>query len=150
MFSDPTLEVIANEFTEVLRVKHNAEAKLVALFNKFAEESVGYEQRFSDQEIRAITEEIEVMRAVIATRAEPEPEANTATPARPPHILPYFEDVDSGYLRWVLRNIDNDQVRATARYHLDLRAARDQGTIMRRREATEAEAAARVISVAGR
>jgi hypothetical protein len=40
MFSDPTLEVIANEFIEILRVKHNAEAKLVALFNKFAEESV--------------------------------------------------------------------------------------------------------------
>jgi hypothetical protein len=33
---------------------------------KFAEESVGCEQRFSDQEIRAITEEIEAMRATIA------------------------------------------------------------------------------------
>jgi hypothetical protein len=153
-FSDPTLEAIANEFTEVLRIKHDAEAKLVELFDKFAEESVGCEQRFSDQEIRAITEETEAMRAVIATRTEPaqrsplEPGADIATPARPPHILPYFEDVDSGYLHWVLRNIDNDQVRATARYHLDLRAARDRGTIMRRREATEAEAAGRVISVA--
>jgi hypothetical protein len=124
-FSDPTLEAIANEFTEVLRAKHDAEAKLVVLFNKFAEESVDCEQRFSDQEIRAITEEIEAMRAAIATRAEPElePAVDIATPARPPHILPYFEDVDSGYLHWVLCNIDNDQVRATARYHLDLRAA---------------------------
>jgi hypothetical protein len=51
-------------------------------------------------------------------------------PARPPHILPYFDDVDSGYLHWVLRNIDNDQVRATARYHLDLWAA--QRAIVRR------------------
>jgi hypothetical protein len=132
-FSDPTLEAIANEFTEVLRVKHDAEAKLVELFDKFTEESVGYGQR-SDQESRAITEEIEAMRAMIATRTEPaqpllgargppKPRADTTTPVRPPHILPYFEDVDSGYLHWVLRNIDNDQVRATARYHLDLRAA---------------------------
>jgi hypothetical protein len=73
------------------------------------------------------------MRAVIATRTEPaqkgplEPGADITAPARPPHLLPYFEDVDSGYLHWVLLNIDNDQVRATARYHLDLRAARDQG-----------------------
>ena len=137
-FSDPMLEAIAYEFTEVLRAKYDAEAKLVELFNKFAEESVGCEQRFSDQEIRAITEEIEVMRATIATRAEPElePGGDIATPARPPHILPYFEDVDSGYLHWVLRNIDNDQVRATARYHLDLRAAlarrSDQEAIKRR------------------
>jgi hypothetical protein len=142
-FPDPTLEAIANEFIEVLRVKHDAEAKLVELFDKFTEESVGYEQRFSDQEIKAITEEIKAMRAMIATRAEPEPGVDIATPARPPHILPYFEDVDSGYLHWVLRNIDNDQVRATARYHLDLRAAlarrSDQGTIVRRREATETE-----------
>jgi hypothetical protein len=127
-FSNPALEAIANEFTEVLRVKHDAEAKLVELFDKFTDESVGYGQR-SDQEIRAITEEIEAMRAMIATRTEPaqrsslEPGADTAAPARPPHILPYFEDVDSGYLHWVLRNIDNDQVRATARYHLNLRAA---------------------------
>ena len=70
-FSDPTLEGIADEFIEVLRVKHDAEAKLVELFDKFAEESLGCEQRFSDQEIRAITEEIEAMRAVIATWAEP-------------------------------------------------------------------------------
>jgi hypothetical protein len=88
------------------------------------------------------------MRAMIATRAEPElePGIDIATPAPPPHILPYFEDINSGYLHWVLRNIDNDQVRATARYHLDLRAAlarrSDQGNIVRRREATEAEAAA--------
>ena len=122
----------ANEFTEVLRVKHDAEAKLVELFDNFTEESVGYGQR-SDQESRAITEEIEAMRAVIATRTEPaqkgplEPGADITAPARPPHLLPYFEDVDSGYLHWVLLNIDNDQVRATARYHLDLRAARDQG-----------------------
>ena len=137
-FSDPMLEAIAYEFTEVLRAKHDAEAKLIELFNKFAEESVGCEQRFSDQEIRAITEEIEAMRATIATRAEPElePGGDIATPARPPHILPYFDDVDSGYLHWVLRNIDNDQVRATARYHLDLRAAlarrSDQEAIKRR------------------
>jgi hypothetical protein len=69
-FSDSALEAIANEFTEVLRVKHDAEAKLVELFDKFTEESVGYGQR-SDQESRAITEEIEAMRAVIATRTEP-------------------------------------------------------------------------------
>jgi hypothetical protein len=92
------------------------------------------------------------MRAMIATRTEPaqrsppEPGADTAAPARPPHILPYFEDVDSGYLHWVLRNIDNDQVRATARYHLDLRAA--QKAIVPRRETTEAEAAGHAISVA--
>jgi hypothetical protein len=153
-FPDPTLEAIANEFVEVLRVKRDAEEKLVELFNKFAEESVGYEQRFSDQEIRAITEEIEAMRAMIATRTESElePGIDIAAPAPPPHILPYFEDINSGYLHWVLLNIDNDQVRATARYHLDLRAAlarrSDQGNIVRRREATEAEAA-RVISVAG-
>jgi hypothetical protein len=145
-FSDPTLEAIANEFTEVLRAKHDADAKLAELFNKFAEESVGCEQRFSDQEIRAITEEIEAMRATIATRAEPELElgGDIATPAHPPHILPYFEDVDSGYLHWVLRNIDNDQVRATARYHLDLRAA----LARRSRRGPKAEAAGRVISVA--
>jgi hypothetical protein len=86
----------------------------------------------------SVTGEIEAMRATIATRAEPElePAVDIATPARPPHILPYFEDVDSGYLHWVLRNIDNDQVRATARYHLDLRAAlarrNDQEAIKRR------------------
>jgi hypothetical protein len=136
-FSDPTLEGIADEFIEVVRVKHDAEAKLVELFNKFAEESLGCEQRFSDQEIKAITEEIEAMRAMIATQAVPEGglparrtplepgrEVDIAPPARPPHLLPYFEDVDSGYLLWVLRNIDNDQVRATARYHLELRATR--------------------------
>jgi plasmid stabilization system protein ParE len=143
-FPDPTLEAIANEFVEVLRVKRDAEEKLVELFDKFAEESVGHEQRFSDQEIRAITKEIEAMRAMIATRAEPG--VDIATPAPPPHILPYFEDINSGYLHWVLLNIDNDQVRATARYHLDLRTAlarrSDQGNIVRRREATEAEAAA--------
>jgi hypothetical protein len=143
-FSDPKLEAIADEFIEVLRVKCEAEAKLVELFDKFAEESVGYEQRFADQEIRAVAEEIEAMRAMLATR-EPKPEI--AAPARPPHMLPYFEDVDSGYLRWVLLNIDNDQVRATARYQLDLRAA--QKAIVPRRETTEAEAAGRVISVAG-
>jgi hypothetical protein len=131
-FSDSALEAIANEFTEVLRVKHDAEAKLVELFDKFTEESVGYGQR-SDQESRAITEEIEAMRAVIATRTEPaqkgplEPGADITALARPPHLLPYFEDVDSGYLHWVLLNVDNNQMRATARYHLDLRAARDQG-----------------------
>jgi plasmid stabilization system protein ParE len=145
-FPDPTLEAIANEFVEVLRVKREAEEKLVELFDKFVEEFAGHERRFSDQEIRAITEEIEAMRAMIATRAEPEPGVDIATPAPPPHILPYFEDINSGYLHWVLRNIDNDQVRATARYHLDLRAAlarrSDQGNIVRRREATEAEAAA--------
>ena len=32
-FSDPTLEGIADEFIEVVRVKHDAEAKLVELFN---------------------------------------------------------------------------------------------------------------------
>jgi hypothetical protein len=82
---------IADEFTEVLRVKREAEAKLVGL----------------------------------------------------------FEDVDSGYLNWVLLNIDNDRVCATARYHLDLRAARDQEAVVRGPEATEVEAAGRVISVAG-
>jgi hypothetical protein len=70
------------------------------------------------------------MRAMIANRTEPtqllsgargllEPRADTTTPVRPPHILPYFDDVDSGYLH--LRNID--QVRATAHYHLNLRVA---------------------------
>jgi hypothetical protein len=141
-FSDPNLEAIANEFTEVLHVKHNAEAKLGELFDKFVEGSVGCEQRFSDQEIRAITEEIEAMRAMIATQTEPELRVRYRHTGPPPHILPYFEDVDSGYLHWVIRNIDNDQVRATARYHLDLRAAlarrSDQGTVVRRREATEA------------
>jgi hypothetical protein len=38
-FSDPALEAIANEFAEVFRVKHDAEAKLVELFDKFTEES---------------------------------------------------------------------------------------------------------------
>jgi hypothetical protein len=123
-FPDPTLEAIANEFVEVLRVKRDAEEKLVELFDKFAEEFVGHEQRFSDQEIRAIAEEIEAMRAMIATRAEPElePGVNIAAPAPPPHILPYFEDINSGYLHWVLRNIDNDQVRATARLPRRLKA----------------------------
>jgi hypothetical protein len=152
-FPDPKLEAIANEFIEVLRVKHDAEAKLVELFDKFAEESVGYEQRFSDQEIRAITEEIEAMRVATQAELEPGPGVDITAPARPPHLLPYFEDINSGYLHWVLLNIDNDQVRATARYHLDLRAAlarrSDQGTIVRRREATEAEAAGHVISVGG-
>jgi uncharacterized protein YfkK (UPF0435 family) len=63
-FSDPKLEAIADELTEILRVKHDAEAKLVELFDRFAEESVGCEQRFSNQEIKAITEEIEAMRAM--------------------------------------------------------------------------------------
>ena len=53
--------------------------------------------------------------------------------------LPVIEYVSGHFLR----NIDNDQVRATAGYHLDLRAAlarrSDQGTIVRRREATETE-----------
>jgi hypothetical protein len=85
-FPDPTLEAIANEFVEVLRVKRDAEEKLVELFNKFAEEFVGYEQRFSDQEIRAITEEIEAMRAMIATRAEPSRSwsRGSISPRRPP------------------------------------------------------------------
>jgi hypothetical protein len=52
-FSDSALEAIANEFTEVLRVKHDAEAKLVELFDKFTEASVGYGQR-SDQESREL------------------------------------------------------------------------------------------------
>jgi hypothetical protein len=70
-FPDPALQAIADEFAEVLRVKLNAEEKLDELFDTIAEELVGYEQRFSDQEIRAITEGIEAMRAMVATRAKP-------------------------------------------------------------------------------
>jgi hypothetical protein len=68
-FPDPALQAIADEFAEVLRVKLNAEEKLDELFDTIAEELVGYEQRFSDQEIRAITEGIEAMRAMVATPA---------------------------------------------------------------------------------
>jgi hypothetical protein len=51
----------------------------------------------------------------------------------PPDILPYmplgkylgwrFEDINSKYLNWVVHNVRDEQVLATARYYLDLRAA---------------------------
>jgi Putative quorum-sensing-regulated virulence factor len=50
----------------------------------------------------------------------------------PPRILPRipfgkyagrrFEDINSGYLNWIIHNINDEHVLATARYHLKLRA----------------------------
>jgi hypothetical protein len=59
--SVPALEAMYGEFVEVLRVKLNAEEKLIEIFDKFVAELGDAEQRFSDQEIRAITKRIEAM-----------------------------------------------------------------------------------------
>jgi hypothetical protein len=133
--ADPTLDALYDEFVEAARVVHQAIQALEGISIRICDEANS--ERFSDQDREAIGSGIEAVYKELGlgrNQDEPKPGTDIAAPAPSPRILPCisfgkyagrrFEDINSGYLNWVVHNISDEHVLATARYHLQRRAAR--------------------------
>jgi hypothetical protein len=126
--ADPTLEALYDEFVKAAYAVRQAIQNLEGISVKICGEASSL--RFSDQDREAIGRGIE---AVYEGLGVGKSAVNIALSAPLPHILPRipfgkhvgrrFEDINSGYLNWVIHNINDEHVLATARYHLKLRAA---------------------------
>jgi hypothetical protein len=132
--ADPTLEALYDEFAEAVRVAHQAIQNFEGISIRICDEASS--QRFSDQDREAIGSGIEAVYKELGlgrNQDEPKPGIDIAAPAPSPRILPRipfgkyagrrFEDINSGYLNWAIHNISDEHMLATARYHLQLRAA---------------------------
>jgi hypothetical protein len=133
--ADPTLDALYDEFVEAARVVHQAIQALEGISIRICDEANS--ERFSDQDREAIGSGIEAVYKELGlgrNQDEPKPGTDIAAPAPSPRILPRisfgkyagrrFEDINSGYLNWVVHNISDEHVLATARYHLQRRTAR--------------------------